>query len=162
MSALEVLQSFPKQQKALLFALGAIDLADTRMMAFDLDKATLRLPSTVTFQIPISVQTITIHRCVIDEGASTCIMSNNLWQKLGAPELKPSLITLRAYDGHPSTPVGLFENVLVCLAGKTVHIDIEVLDAHLDYNILLGKSYMYDIYAIASSIFHIMMFPPED
>ena len=44
MSALEVLQSCPKQWKALLYALGAVDLADTRMMAFDLDKATPRLP----------------------------------------------------------------------------------------------------------------------
>ena len=101
-------------------------------MAFDLDKATPRLPSMVTFQIPVSVQNITIHRCVIDDGASTCIMSKNVWQKLGAPELKPFVITLRAYDGRPLTPVGLFQNVLVCLARKMVHIDIEVLDAYLD------------------------------
>ena len=44
MSRLEVLQSCPKQQKALLSALGAIDPANTRMMDFDLDKATPRLP----------------------------------------------------------------------------------------------------------------------
>ena len=106
-------------------------------MAFDLDKATPRLPSMVAFQIPVLVQNITIHRCVIDEGASTCIMSKNVWQKIGAPELKPFIITLRAYDGRPSTPIGLFQNVPVYLASKMVHIDIEVLDAHLDYNILL-------------------------
>ena len=55
MSALEVLQSCPKQRKALLSALGAVDPIDTRMMAFDLDKATPRLPSMVAFQIPVSV-----------------------------------------------------------------------------------------------------------
>ena len=43
-----------------------------------------------------------------------------------------------------------------------VHIDIEVLDAHLDYNILLGRSYMYAMSAIASFVFRIMMFPDED
>ena len=43
-----------------------------------------------------------------------------------------------------------------------VHIEIEVLDAHLDYNILLGWSYMYAMSAIASSVFRIMMFPHED
>ena len=69
-------------------------------------------------------------------------MSKKIWQKLGSPELKPLVITLRAYDRHPSTPVGLHQNVPVCLARKTVHIDIEVLDAHLDYNILLRQSYM--------------------
>ena len=69
-------------------------------------------------------------------------MSKNVWQKLGSPELKPFVIILRAYDGHPSTLIGLYQNFLVFLAGKTVHIDIEVLDAHLDYKILLGWSYM--------------------
>ena len=43
-----------------------------------------------------------------------------------------------------------------------VHIDIEVLDAHLDYNILLEKSYTYAMSSIASSIFYIMMVPHED
>ena len=89
-------------------------------------------------------------------------MSKNVWQKLGSPELKPPVITLRAYDDRPSTAVSLYQNVLVCLVGKTIHIDIEVLDAHLDYNILLGKNYMYAMPAITSSVFHIMMFPHED
>ena len=78
MSALEVLQSFPKQRKALISVLGTIDPANTHLMAFDLDKATPRLPSMVTFQIPVLVQNITTHRCIIDEGASTCIM----WRKV--------------------------------------------------------------------------------
>ena len=107
-------------------------------MDFDFHKSTLRLPLMVAFQILVLVQNITIHRCVIDDGASTCIMSKNVWQKLGYPELKPSIITLRAYNGHPSTHVDLYQNVSVYLARKTIHIDIEILDAHLDYNILLG------------------------
>ena len=78
-SALQVLQSCPKQQKAILSALGTVDPADTRIMAFDLVKTTPRLHSMVTFEIPVSVQNITIHGCVIDEGASTCIMSKNVW-----------------------------------------------------------------------------------
>ena len=89
-------------------------------------------------------------------------MSKNVWQKLGAPKLKPFVITLRAYDGWPSSPISLFQNVPVCLAGKMVHIDIEVLDTHLDYNILLGWSYMYAMSTIASSVFYIMIFPHED
>ena len=89
-------------------------------------------------------------------------MLKNVWQNLGAPKLKPSIITLRADDGFPSTPVGLFQKVPICLANKTVHLDIEVLDAHLDYDILLGQSYMYAMSAIASSVFRIMMFPHED
>jgi hypothetical protein len=86
-------------------------------------------------------------------------MSKTVWKKLGSPELVPSTITLRAYDGRPSSPEGLFQNVPIELGGKTILIDIEVIDAPLDYNILFGRSYMYAMKAVASSVFRTMMFP---
>jgi hypothetical protein len=94
-----------------------------------------------------------IHRCIIDEGTSTCIMSKTVWNKLGSPELVTSAITLRAYDGRPFSPKELFKNVSIELRGKTILIDIEVIDPLLDYNILFGHSYMYAMKAMASSIF---------
>jgi hypothetical protein len=99
MSVLEVLQTFPTQQKSLLSTLGAVNPIDTRIITFDLDSGEPPLPTLNTFQIPVNIQNITIHRCIIDEGASTCIMSKSVWQKLGSPKLIPSTITLRAYDG---------------------------------------------------------------
>jgi hypothetical protein len=84
-----------------------------------------------------------------------------VWQKLGSPELIPSAITLRAYDGQPSSLEGLFQNVPVELGGKTILIDIEVIDAPLDYNILFGRSYMYAMKVVAYSIFQTMMFPHD-
>jgi hypothetical protein len=113
----------------------------------------------ISFQIPVKIWNITIHRCIIDEGASTYIMSKSVWQKLGSPKLIPSAITLRAYDRWPSSPEGLFQNVPIELRGKTILIDIEVIDAPLDYNILFDFSYMYTLKAIASSVFQMMMFP---
>jgi hypothetical protein len=86
-------------------------------------------------------------------------MSKMVWQKLGSLELIPSAITLRAYDKRPLSLEGLFQNVPVELGGKTILIDIEVIDAPLDYNILFGRSYMYAMKAVASSIFRTMMFP---
>ena len=76
--------------------------------------------------------------------------------------LKPSDITLRAYNGHPSAPVNIYKNVPVCFPRKMVLIGIDVLDSQLDYNILLGRSYMYTMSVITYSIFQIMMFPHED
>jgi hypothetical protein len=96
---------------------------------------------------------ITIHRCIIDEGASTCIMSKSVWKKLGSPELIPSAITLRAYDGQPSSLEGLFQNVPVELGGKTILINIEVIDTLLDYNILFVRRYMYAMKAVSSFVF---------
>jgi hypothetical protein len=109
MSVLEVLQTCPTQRKSLLFTLGAVDPADTRLITFDLDGREPRLPTLITFQIPVKIRNITVHRCIIDEGASTSIMSKTVWQKLGSPELIPSAITLRAYDGRPSSPEGIFK-----------------------------------------------------
>jgi hypothetical protein len=80
-------------------------------------------------------------------------MSKSVWKKLGSHELLPSTITLRAYDGRPSSPEGLFQNVPVELMGKTVLIDIEVIDAQLDYNILFGCTYIYSMKAVTSSVF---------
>jgi hypothetical protein len=86
-------------------------------------------------------------------------MSKSVWKQLGSPELIPSTIMLRAYDGHPSQPEGLYQNVLVELGGKMILIDIEFIDAQLDYNILFGRSYMYAMQVVASSVFRTMLFP---
>ena len=45
---------------------------------------------------------------------------------------------LRAYDGCPSSPIDIYQNVPINLARRIVLIDIEVLDVQLEYNILLG------------------------
>ena len=52
-------------------------------------------------------------------------------------------MTLRAYDGHPTKAQGILPHVPITLAGKIVLIDIEVFNTQLDYNPLLGRSYMY-------------------
>jgi len=36
---------------------------------------------------------------------------------------------------------------------------IEVIDAPLDYNILLGRNFMYAMKVVASSVFRLLMFP---
>jgi hypothetical protein len=99
MSFLEVLQTCPTQQKSLLSSLGAVDPTDTRLITFDLNSGEPQLPALIAFQIPVKIWNITVHRCIIDEGASIGIMSKSIWQKLGSPEFIPSAITLRAYDG---------------------------------------------------------------
>ena len=86
-------------------------------------------------------------------------MSTLVWQKLGSPILQPSSTTLWAYDDYPTKAQGILPHVPITLAGKTVLIDIEVVNAQLDYNLLLGRSYMYAMRAIASTVFHLMMLP---
>ena len=161
MSALEVLKNCPSQRKNLLSTIGAIDPTDSQLMAFDLDQSEPRLPSTLAFQVSVSIRNFVVHRCIIDEGASTCVMPTSIWQKMGSPPLQQSSTALRAYDGRSAQPQVLLTNVPIQLAGKIVLINIEVINAQLDYNLLLGRSYMYAMRAVASSIFRTMMFPHE-
>ena len=88
-------------------------------------------------------------------------MSTLVWQKIGSPILQPSSTTLWAYDGNPTKAQRILPHVPFTLAGKTVLIDIEVFNAQLDYNLLLKRSYMYAMRAVASTVFHLMMFPHE-
>jgi hypothetical protein len=45
---------------------------------------------------------------------------------------------------------------------KQVCIDIEVIDAMLDYNILLGLRLMYAMKVVSSLVFHKMIFPHKE
>jgi hypothetical protein len=75
MLALEVLQSFPIQWKALLKVIGGINPTDTNLIIFYLEDHIPRLPPQLAFQIQVIVSDKNICRTVIDEGASTCVMS---------------------------------------------------------------------------------------
>jgi hypothetical protein len=136
-----------------------LNLLILSLITFDHDSGEPHLPTLVAFQIPIKIQNITVHHCIIDEGASTCIMSKTICYNLGSPDIIPSSITLRYYYGQPSSPEGLFQNVPIELGGKTILTGIEVIDASLHYNILFGHSYMCVMKVVASSLFHTMMFP---
>ena len=162
MSALEVLKTCPMQRKSILTSLGVVDPSDSKLITFDLDKGEPRMPSTIAYQIQVLIQNLVVHRCIIDEGASTYVMSTSFWKKLGSPTLQPSTTTLRAYEVHLTRSQGILPHIPITLAGKMVLIDIEVVNAQLDYNLLLaGRSYMYAMRAVASTVFQLMMFPHD-
>ena len=59
-------------------------------------------------------------------------MSTFIWNKLDSITLQPSTTFLHNYDGLSTHPQGTLTNVLVELAGKTILIDIEVVNFQLD------------------------------
>ena len=133
----------PNIVKSLTSHSRAVDPSNSKLLTFDTETREPCMPSTITFQIPVSIQNLVVHRCIVDEGASTCIMSTVVWQKLGSLILQPSSTTLRDYDGHPTKAQGILPHVPITSVKKIVLIDIEVVNAQLDYNLLLGRSYMY-------------------
>eukprot|EP00253_Pinus_taeda_P029891 PITA_29891 len=102
-----------------------------------------------------------IHRIVIDEGASTCIMFVACWKAISSPTLSQSPMTLEAFDGRESRPYGILQCFPIRLEGKMVKVEVEVVDADLTYNLLLGRSWTYAMRAVASSLFHVICFPHQ-
>jgi hypothetical protein len=90
MSTLEVLQNFPTQKKALLSAIGCVDPSDSNLVVFSHENYTPRLPAQLAFMIQVIVHGKNIHHSIVDEGASTCIMSLSCWKVIGSPQLSQS------------------------------------------------------------------------
>jgi hypothetical protein len=161
MSALEVLQSCPAQWKALLKAIGGIDPTNTNLIVFDLDDHIPRLPPQLAFQIQVVVFDNNICRTVIDEVASTCVMSFACWKSIGSPPLNESQNTLKAFNGSSFKPYGVLPSFPITLEGKTVQFKVEVFDAPLDYNLLLGRSWIDSMRVIVSTLFRVVHFPHQ-
>ena len=101
--------------------MGAVDLADDQLVVFDVHQSEHPpLLASVAFQIPVKIWNTNVSRCIIDEGASTCVMSTSVWKQLGSFELDPSTITLRAWNNHASQPIGLFRNCPITVADKNI------------------------------------------
>jgi hypothetical protein len=161
MSALEVLQMCPSQRNALLSSLGALDPCGSKVIKFDVMDVRPRLPYHVAFQIHVEYMKITIKCTVIDEGVVTCVMSLTCWKSIGSLTLSQSMTMLTTFDGRSFRPHGILPTFLVQLGGKTVEVDVEVVDAPLDYNLLLGCNWTYAMTTVVSSIFRTLCFPHE-
>lgn len=159
MSTLEVLQMCPYQRKSLLFDLGTMDPSNDCMIVFNVEKLDHPcLPPSVSFHIYVSIKNVVFQWCIIDEGTSSCAMSANVQKKIISLDLSPSTITLCAYDGCPSQPICLCQNYLIVIIRKQTMIDVEVIDALLDYNLLLDHSFMQVMKLITSYVFLTIIF----
>ena len=99
MSVLEVLQHYPSQCRMLLAAIGVFDPESSNNIMFNLDNFSPRLSHQLSFQVDVVVHNQQIHRTILDEGASTCVMSLACWKILKSPKLNKSPMMLCAFDG---------------------------------------------------------------
>ena len=65
------------------------------------------------------------------------------------------------FDGHSHKPHGIISTLPICVGGKVVNIEVEVIDANLDYNLLLGRNWVYEMDVIVSTLFCVICFPYE-
>ena len=158
MSALEVLHSCPPQRKALLSSLGVSDDNSSTMIKFETMGVQPFLPYYMSLLIHVECLNNTIMCTIIDEGVVASVMSLSCWKGLGSPKLSQSATMLIAFNGRSFHLHKILPSFKVQLGGKTVAIEVEVVNAPLDYNILLGRNWMYNMQVVASSLFQVVYF----
>jgi hypothetical protein len=98
---------------------------------------------------------------LIDEGSSVSIPSSIAWKALGYPPLASVMQNLLAFNRRTSQPLGTLPQFPITLGGKTVFIDIMVVQDPLDFSLLLGWDYVYAMKAIVSTLFCVISFPHD-
>lgn len=65
------------------------------------------------------------------------------------------------FNKGTSRPLGILPKLPITLRRKTVHLNVMVVQGPLDYNLLLGHDYVYNMEVIISTLFRVMCFPHE-
>ena len=102
------------------------------MITFNVDNYKSSLSHQLTFHIATRVVGRKIHQTVLDEGASTLVLSMSCWKSIGSLELNKSPTTLKYFNRQGFQPHGLLLALSIESWGKNVSIQVEVVDAPLD------------------------------
>jgi len=76
----------------------------------------------------------------LDTGASSTLISEVVWRKIGSPKLNECTRIFRAYDGHLMNPLGEFESELY-YESKAIKATITVIKGCKEYG-LLGRDHL--------------------
>jgi hypothetical protein len=68
---------------------------------------------------------------------------------------------LKAFNSSGFKPYSVLPLFPITLEGKMVNVEVEVFDVPLDYNLLLGCSWIDSMHAVMSTLFHIVHFPHQ-
>jgi hypothetical protein len=67
----------------------------------------------------------------------------------------------QALNGSGFKPYGVLPSFSITLEGKSINVEVEVFDAPLDYNLLLGRSWINSMHGILTTLFHVLHFPHQ-
>jgi hypothetical protein len=68
---------------------------------------------------------------------------------------------LKAFDGHMFRPHDILIVMPIELGGKTITIEVEIVNALLEYNLLLSCTRFYDMTTFILSLFWVLRFPHQ-
>jgi len=145
----------------LLYDLGALDQCGLKVIKFDFMEVKPLLPYHVAFQIHVEYKFFSIKHTIRDEGVAMCVMSLTCRKVIGSPNLSQSMTMLTTFYGCSFRPHTIIPYFSVKLGGNTVEVDVEVMDAPLHYNLILGNDWTYATAAVRSVFFYTLCFPHE-
>ena len=79
----------------------------------------------------------------IDTGAAISLISTQMWQQLGRPELAGIQRQLYCYDGHIIHSRGILRTIVEFSSGKCKNVGITIVDSPKTYG-LLGRDLLED------------------
>jgi hypothetical protein len=94
-----------------------------------------------------------IHRTIVYEGAYVFILSSNAWKDMVSPQLVSITHHLLDFNRRSSKPLGILPQFPITLGGKTICIDVMVVQVSLDFNLLLERDYVYAMKFVMSTLF---------
>jgi hypothetical protein len=83
------------------------------------------------------------------------------WKDIGSRALTESHSTLKAFNGIRFKPYSFIPSLSITLEGKSLNVEVEVFDAPLYYNLLLGRSWFDSMREVVSTIFYVSHFPHQ-
>jgi hypothetical protein len=69
---------------------------------------------------------------------------------------------LLAFDRRPSEYLGILPQFPITLGGKTILVNMIVVQGPLDFNMILGSDYVYVMNVVVSTLFQVMHFPHNE
>ena len=80
---------------------------------------------------------------------------------MGCPPLAPVTQNMLSFNKRTSQPLGTLPQFPITLGGKTVFIDVIVVQDPLDFSLLLRRDYVYAMKSIVSTLFRVIYFPHD-
>ena len=77
---------------------------------------------------------------------------------MGSPSLISTTSQLLAFDIRTNIALGIIYQTPIILGGNTILVDFMVIEDPLDFNMLLGRDYVYAMQAMVSTFFRVMYF----
>jgi hypothetical protein len=99
------------------------------------------------------------YQCIVDEGASTSILSSPIWKALGYPKLVSTKNDLVSFNRKLSEYFGILPQFPIMLGGNIFLFDLLVVQGPLEFNMILGHDYVYTMNVVVSTSFWVMHFP---